>query len=173
MLRKILLNLVIILLSSGGMIMALEIESPAFKNNEFIPKKYTCQGQDISLPLSWKGAPEGTKSFALINDDPDAPMGTWVHWLVYDIPAETSSLSEGIPSTPSLDDGSKQGYTNFARVGYGGPCPPPGEPHRYFFRLYALDAVLGLAEALRKSELLKSIEGHILAEAELIGLYKR
>lgn len=173
MIAKTLLILWIILLIVGGVAMALEIESAAFKNNEFIPRKYSCQGEDTSPALSWSGAPADTEAFVLINDDPDAPMGTWVHWLVYDIPAKATSLSDNIPKTPSLGNGAKQGNTSFGRVGYGGPCPPPGKPHRYFFKLYALDTVLGLRPGLNKQELLKAMDGHILEEAQLIGLYKR
>ena len=153
--------------------MALEIESSAFKAGEFIPKKYSCQGEDVSPPLNWSGAPEGTRSFLLIRDDPDAPMGTWVHWLVYDIPVGTTSLPENVSKAPTLENGAKQGNTSFGRVGYGGPCPPPSKPHRYFFKLYALDSTLGLRPGIKKEELLKAMEGHILAETQLMGLYKR
>lgn len=160
-------------MARGGDIMAFELKSDAFSQNSPIPAKYTCQGEDTSPPLSWSGAPEGTKSFALISDDPDAPMGTWVHWLIYDIPAEVNQLPQGVATKEVLDDGSKQGVTDFGRVGYGGPCPPPGKPHRYFFKLYALDTVLDRQPGLSKKELLKAIEGHILAEAQLIGTYQR
>jgi Raf kinase inhibitor-like YbhB/YbcL family protein len=163
-----------LLLITGGEAMALEIKSTAFKNNEYIPPKYTCEGKDVSPPLGWTGAPGGTKSFALICDDPDAPMGTWVHWVVWDIPAGTSSLPEGVPKSDALDDGAQQGMTDFRRVGYGGPCPPPGKPHRYFFKLYALDVdKLNLKPKSSKKDLLAAMKGHILAQAELIGLFKR
>lgn len=166
-------SLLIILLTVGGVVMAMEIESPAFKNGDFIPKKYTCEGEDISPPLRWSRAPTEARSFVLINDDPDAPMGIWIHWLLYDIPSGVMSLEENVAKTASLENGAKQGNTSFGRVGYGGPCPPPGKPHRYFFKLYALDSVLGLEAGLRKVELLEAMKGHILAEAECVGLYKR
>lgn len=173
---KYLLILIVVgwvLLFKGGEIMALELKSPAFENNDFIPDKYTCRGENISPPLNWSGVPEGTKSFALICDDPDAPRGDWVHWIIYDIPAETSNLSEGIKSQKILPDGSKQGMTDFRETGYGGPCAPPGPPHRYLFKLYALDAVLNFKTALTKSELLKAIEKHIIEQTKLIGKFQR
>ena len=163
----------IALLTSGGGVMAMEIKSSAFKNNEEIPAKYTCKGQDVSPELTWSGAPQGTKSFALISDDPDAPVGTWVHWVIYDIPPDTMQLPEAVPKKEILEDGSKQGMTDFRDIGYGGPCPPPGTPHRYFFKLYALDEMLNLKPGLTKQALLKEIEGHVLEEAELVGLFKR
>jgi len=153
--------------------MALEIKSPAFKEGEFIPEKYTCKGSDISPLLQWSGAPADTKSFALISDDPDAPVGTWVHWVVYDMPADKKGLPEGVPADKRLPDGSKQGITDFGKIGYGGPCPPPGKAHRYFFKLYALDSVLRLDPGASKEELIKAMEGHILAEAQIAGKFKR
>ena len=123
--------------------------------------------------MSWSGAPEGTKSFALICDDPDAPAKTWVHWIIYNIPADVTNLSEAVPKDDRLPDGAVQAITNFRRVGYGGPMPPRGPAHRYFFKLYALDSVLDLGPRATKSELLKAMEKHVLAEAQLIGLYKR
>jgi len=157
--------------------MSLELKSPAFKAGGRIPKKYTCQGDDVSPPLAWTQAPPGTKSLALIMDDPDAPVGTWVHWVLYDLPATLTSLSEGLPRQEALPDGSKHGKSwgvdDFSRTGYYGPCPPPGHPHRYFFRLYALDRVPGLPTQATKSELLKAMTGHILGQAELMGLYQR
>ncbi|MEW6008661.1 MAG: YbhB/YbcL family Raf kinase inhibitor-like protein [Candidatus Omnitrophota bacterium] len=171
--RRILFLISILLITGGGVAMALELNSPAFKNNEFIPKIYTCEGADNSPKLSWSGAPDGTKSFVLINDDPDAPMGTWVHWLVYDIPSSVTSLDENVPKSTFLENGAKQGNTSFGSVGYGGPCPPPGKAHRYFFKLYALDTLLNLKPGVNKSQLIKAMEGHVLAEAQLVGLYKR
>lgn len=153
--------------------MALELESTSFVNGKFIPAKYTGEGENVSPPLTWSGVPEGTKSFALISDDPDAPMGTWVHWVLYDIPAEKRSLPEKIKKDKVLDDASKQGKTSFMSVGYGGPYPPPGAPHRYFFKLYALDKKLNLLPGITKEELLEAMEGHIVGEAELMGKYKR
>jgi len=153
--------------------MALELKSSAFEQGKDIPQKYSCEGQDISPPLEWSGAPDGTKSFALISDDPDAPVGIWVHWVIYDIPADSTELKEGVSKDPILSDGSKQGMSDFGRVGYGGPCPPPGKPHRYFFKLYALDAMLNLNPGATKKQLRKTMEGHILSESQLIGRYKR
>lgn len=153
--------------------MAWELTSSAFKHNANIPQKFTCQGEDVSPALSWGQAPEGTQSIALICDDPDAPMGTWVHWVLWNLPAETTSLEENISKSDSLDNGAQQGITDFKRVGYGGPCPPPGNAHRYFFKLYALDTQLNLSNKATKADLEKAMEGHILANGELIGLYKR
>lgn len=152
---------------------AMEIKSSAFKTQERIPTKYTCDGADISPPLSWTDVPEKTQSFALISDDPDAPMGTWVHWVIYDLPADTRELHEGIAKKETLENGAKQGITDFRKVGYGGPCPPPGPAHRYFFKLYALDTKLGLPPRATKKDVEKAMKGHILAQTELIGLYKR
>jgi Raf kinase inhibitor-like YbhB/YbcL family protein len=162
--------------------MSIQITSPAFTEGQPIPQKYTCQGQDISPPLKWipqGGTPANTKSFALIADDPDAPdpkapKMTWVHWVLYDLPATTTTLAENIAKTPTLPDGARQGTTDFKRVGYGGPCPPPGGAHRYFFKLYALDTVLdpALRDATKK-DLLKAMEGHVLAEGQLMGTYQR
>lgn len=163
----------ILLVFQGGDVMALTIKSSAFKDGETMAAKYTCKGEDISPPLSWEGAPGGTKSFALICDDPDAPFMTWVHWVIYDIPADVTELQEDIPKDSVLSNGAKQGRTDFRNTCYGGPCPPPGGPHRYFFKLYALDTMLNLEPGLTKKELLKEIEGHILEEAQIIGKFKR
>jgi hypothetical protein len=157
----------------GGTTMAFEITSPAFKKNETIPEKYTCDGENVSPPLNWSNTPAGTKSFALICDDPDAPMGTFVHWVLYCIPASAKGLPEGVPKSKVLQDGSKHGATHFGRPGYGGPCPPAGKPHRYFFKVYALDAVPALDAGATKEQLLATMKGHILASAELVGLYSR
>ncbi len=156
----------------GGEIMALRIESSAFQPNGKIPAKYTCDGADLSPPLRWNDPPQGTKSFALISDDPDAPMGTWVHWVLYNLPAETRSLEEGLATSETLPNGARQGMTDFRRVGYGGPCPPSGT-HRYFFKLYALDTVLNLVAKATKADVERAIKGHILAQTELVGLYQR
>jgi hypothetical protein len=123
--------------------------------------------------LQWSGVPPAAKSLALICDDPDAPMGTWVHWVLYDLPPATPGLSEGVPKAPELPGGAKQGLNDYKKIGYGGPCPPPGKPHRYFFKLYALDANTSLKPGLTKKDLLKAMEGHILAEGELMGTYQR
>ena len=153
--------------------MAFEIKCETFQPESQIPTRHTCDGPDLSPALVWQDPPPNTNSFALISDDPDAPMGTWVHWVIYDIPPSLRKLQEGIPKVEVLADGSKQGITDFGKAGYGGPCPPPGKPHRYYFRLYALDTVLNLPPKQTKAKLLKAIEGHILAEAQIMGYYQR
>jgi len=153
--------------------MAFTLRSSAFQNGGAIGRAHTCDGKDVSPPLRWEDPPEGTRSFALICDDPDAPMGTWVHWVIYNIPASARELAEGVPPREKNADGSLQGMNDFGRVGYGGPCPPRGKPHRYFFRLYALDAAPALGPKATKKALLKAMEGRILAQAELMGTYGR
>jgi len=150
----------------------MEIKSSAFGSGEMIPAKYTCDGADFSPQLEWSGSPAGTRSFALICDDPDAPMGTWVHWVIYDIPPTATMLAEGITREKDLPGGGTQGINDFRKIGYGGPCPPGGT-HRYFFKLYALDTTLGLKPGITKDQLLKAMRGHILAEAQLMGTYRR
>jgi len=150
----------------------MKLESGAFKFNELIPAKYTCDGKDISPPLFWDEIPIGTQSIALIVDDPDAPGRTFVHWLVYDIPNTIRQLPEHTPIVKTLPNGGTQGKNDFGKFGYGGPCPPSGI-HRYFFKLYALDKSLALAAGATKNQILAAMEGHILATAELIGRYKR
>lgn len=152
--------------------MSLQITSPAFQQGGMIPARYTCDSSDVSPELHWEGAPAGTKSFALVCDDPDAPRGTWVHWVIFNIPPSQTSLRENVPPDAQLADGTRQGTTDFRRTGYGGPCPPSGV-HRYFFKLYALDAMLDLKAGSTKAELMTAMEGHILAEAELMGKYSR
>src|SRR3989442_12981952 len=148
-------------LVGGGATM--DIKSQAFAPGALIPPKNTCDGADVSPPLSFSGSPAGTKGFALIADDPDAPMGTWVHWVAWNIPAGTKTLGEGVPKKETLPDGTRQGTNDFARVGYGGPCPPSGT-HRYFFKLYALDVTLNLPGTATRQDLEKAMQGHILAE---------
>jgi Raf kinase inhibitor-like YbhB/YbcL family protein len=150
----------------------MELKSSVFTTGEMIPKKYTCDGQDVSPPLSWTDMPRGAKSFALIVDDPDAPRGTWVHWVAWNIPPSPSALEEDVPKRDSLPTGLKQGTTDFRKVGYGGPCPPSGT-HRYFFKLYALDSALNLPSTTTKKDLEQAMQGHILQQAELIGKYSR
>jgi Raf kinase inhibitor-like YbhB/YbcL family protein len=133
--------------------MKISLTSTAFAEGQPIPQKYTCQGSDISPPLAWTSAPANTKSFALIADDPDAPMGTWVHWVLYDLTPNTVALGEAIPKTQYIPGNAKQGINDFHRLGYGGPCPPPGKPHRYFFKLYALDIMLDLKPGATKRRL--------------------
>ncbi len=150
----------------------MEIKSSAFGSGEMIPAKYTCDGADFSPPLEWLKTPAGTKSLALICDDPDAPMGTWVHWVIFDIPQTATMLAEGITREKDLPGGGTQGINDFRKIGYGGPCPPGGT-HRYFSKLYALDAMLGLKPGITKDQLLTAMRGHILAEAQLMGTYRR
>ena len=152
----------------------MKLESPAFAEGQSIPSKYTCEGEDISPPLQWSNLPTGTKTLALIVDDPDAPdpkapKRTWVHWVLYEIPANASGLPEG--GTP-LPLGTREGLNDWERTGYGGPCPPIGT-HRYFFKLYALDASLGDLSEPTKGQLEQAMHKHVLAQAELIGTYKK
>lgn len=149
------------------------ITSSAFKMGSPIPKKYTGDGPDVSPPLSWEGVPQEAKSLALISDDPDAPVGTWVHWVIFNIPPTEKGLPEGIPKQEVLPNGAKQGLNDFRKIGYNGPAPPPGKPHRYYFKLYALDTMLNLPSGVKKADLLKAMEGHILATAEYMGTYQR
>jgi Raf kinase inhibitor-like YbhB/YbcL family protein len=157
-------------------VMNLQITSTAFSEGQPIPAKYSCEGRDISPPLQWtlqSETPANAKSFALIMDDPDAPVGTWVHWVLYDLPANATGLPENAAKTQTISNGAKQGMNTWPRLGYGGPCPPPGKPHRYFFKLYALDTMLGLKPGLTKKDLLKAMEGHVFAEGQLMGTYQR
>ncbi len=156
----------------GGEKMAILVTSPAFKEGGMLPAKYTCDGQDISPPLKWQQAPQDVKSFALISDDPDASLGTWVHWVMWNIPAEANGLPENVPPKKELPDGSKQGISDFRQHGYNGPCPPGGT-HRYYFKIYALDQMLNLPAASTKQDLLEAMKGHILAEGQLMGKYRR
>jgi Raf kinase inhibitor-like YbhB/YbcL family protein len=152
--------------------MSITLTSSAFTEGGMIPKEYTCDGSDISPDLSWSGVPEGTKSLALICDDPDAPVGTWVHWLLFNIPPASSGLPGSMPPDTTLDNGAKHGINDFKKYGYGGPCPPGGT-HRYFFKLYALDKELELKPGTTKAELIKTMASHILASGQLMGRYKR
>jgi len=157
----------------GEKAMAFKLSTTAFEPGGAIPKKHTCDGLDLSPALEWSGAPENTKSFALIVDDPDAPVGTWVHWVLYDLPADARKLAEGVPKDEHLPTGARQGRNDFRRIGYGGPCPPPGAPHRYFFKLYALDTKITLKAGASKADLEKAMAGQVLAQATLMGTYKR
>ncbi|MHC0064989.1 YbhB/YbcL family Raf kinase inhibitor-like protein [Nostoc sp. UIC 10890] len=150
----------------------MKLKSTAFDANDLIPAKYTCDGEDISPPILWDEIPIGTESIVLIVDDPDAPEQTFVHWVVYDIPATVRQLPEHIATVKTLANGGVQGKNDFGKFGYGGPCPPSGI-HRYFFKLYAIDKKLGLSAGANKNQLLAAIDNHILATAELIGRYKR
>ena len=153
--------------------MLLSMKTSSFPSGGTIPKKYTCDGADVSPALEWSGAPAGTQSFALIADDPDAPVGTWTHWVIWNIPTNSTSLSEAVPKSEQLPDGARQGRNDFKRVGYGGPCPPAGKPHRYFFKLSALDTKPDVPPGADRKELEKAMKGHILASGELVGKYGR
>lgn len=152
--------------------MALEIKSSAFSESGSIPSQYTCDGKDVSPPLSWSGMPAGTKSLALICDDPDAPAGVWVHWVIYDLPPSSAGLPEGVPPREEVAAGGRQGKNDFRKIGYGGPCPPSGT-HRYVFTLSALDRELGLPAGATKAQLLSAMRGHVLAEGKFTGKYSR
>jgi Raf kinase inhibitor-like YbhB/YbcL family protein len=152
--------------------MPFELTSASFAAQESIPREYTCDGDDISPPLSWSDPPQGTQAFALICDDPDAPAGTWVHWILFNIPGDTRSLPANIPAQDRLPDGSIHGRNSWGRLDYGGPCPPSGT-HRYFFKLYALDTELLLDVGAPKEHVLSGMQGHILAQVELVGTYAR
>jgi Raf kinase inhibitor-like YbhB/YbcL family protein len=154
-----------------GVPMALHIESSAFSDGGQIPRQYTCDGKDISPPLSWTGIPEGSRSLALICDDPDASK-TFTHWVIFDLPPKTSGLPEAVPARESIAGGGAQGTNDFRKVGYGGPCPPSGT-HRYMFKVYALDRELKLAPGSFKSDVERAMKGHILAESTLMGKYSR
>jgi Raf kinase inhibitor-like YbhB/YbcL family protein len=156
-----------------GAAMGFALVSPQFQAGSDIPRQLTCDGEDISPVLRWDGAPAGTKSFSLVTEDPDAPMGTFIHWVIYDLPEKTSELPQNMPKQKELAGGARQGRNDFGRIGYGGPCPPRGPAHRYYFRLYALDTKLGLAAGASRSDLDRAMKGHILAQAELMGRYKR
>lgn len=153
--------------------MTLSVSSPAFQEGEKIPAKYTCQGQDISPPLAWSGAPEETKTLALIMDDPDAPGGVFTHWVIFNLPADSHSLPEAVPTETESPRDALQGRNDFGKIGYGGPCPPPGYPHRYRFTLYALDRQLSLKAGSSKQQVLDATRGHTLAQGQLAGTYQR
>ena len=151
----------------GASEIVIQITSTTFEDGGTIPVRYTCDGEDLSPPLVWTGLPVGTQSLALVVDDPDAPVGTWVHWVLFDLPAGTSSLPENVSGLGT------DGLNSWRRLGYDGPCPPPGSPHRYFFKLYALDSGLGLKEGAAKADIEKAMQGHILAQGQLVGRYNR
>jgi Raf kinase inhibitor-like YbhB/YbcL family protein len=156
-----------------GETVSFQIKSSAFSAGGAIPQKFTCDGSDVSPQLTWTDPPAKTQSFALIMDDPDAPAGIWVHWVLYGLPPNTRDLAEGIAKQEQLPGGALQGRNDFGKIGYGGPCPPPGKPHRYFFKLYALDAKLDLKAGARKADVERAMQGHILAQAEWMGRYSR
>jgi Raf kinase inhibitor-like YbhB/YbcL family protein len=152
---------------------AMQLTTSAFKTGEAIPAKHTCDGQNLSPAFKWTGTPANAKALALIADDPDAPGGTWVHWVLFDVPPNVTELPEGIEKSQFIPSGAKQGLNDFRHLGYGGPCPPHGKPHRYFFKLYALDKEIGLKPGASRKEVEKAMEKHILAEAALMGTYQR
>lgn len=153
--------------------MTFKLTSPAFREGETIPTKYTGDGSDLSPPLTWSDPPARTVSLALICEDPDAPRGTWTHWVLYNLGTEARSLSEAVETVGQTTEGYLQGKNDFGQLGYGGPAPPRGKPHRYFFRLFALDTLLSLPSGATRAELLSAMKGHVLAETTLIGNYKR
>lgn len=159
--------------TQGDPAMTFELSSTAFEQGQYIPKKHTGEGADLSPALQWINPPSGTKSFALICDDPDAPVGTWVHWVIFNIPGDTAGLPEGVPPEKELKGGARQGINDFRKIGYGGPMPPRGSDHRYFFKLYALDTVLILNPGVKKDDVVRAMGKHILGQAELMGRYKR
>jgi len=173
--KKVLFNLFLFFICFtmplfGGGKMSMQIFSNSFQANGFIPKKFTCDGKDISPNLKWSNFTENIKSFVIIMDDPDAPVGTWVHWVLYNIPPNINELPEGADIN---NFGAKQGKNSWGKNSYGGPCPPPGKPHRYFFKIYALDISTDFPEGLTKEEVLEKIENHIISRAEIMGYYKR
>jgi Raf kinase inhibitor-like YbhB/YbcL family protein len=153
--------------------MSIDLTSAAFPEGQTIPKLCTGDGKDVSPPLTWSNAPPSTKSFALICEDPDAPRGTWVHWVVYNLPPETRELSQGVSREETLPNGGLQGTNDFGKIGYGGPAPPPGKAHRYFFKLYALDGPVDLPAGATRKQLQDAMAGHIVAEGQLMGTYRR
>ncbi len=159
------------LLKEGGMTIA--ILSPDFKEGERIPTKYTCEGQDVSPPLTWSQIPPEAKTLALIVDDPDAPIGVFTHWVIFNLPPDSQGLPEAVATEKQLSSGALQGKNDFGKIGYGGPCPPPGSPHRYQFTLYALDGRLDLAAGVAKKQVLEAIKGHVVAQGQLTGIYQR
>lgn len=153
--------------------MALTFESASFTQDSAIPALYTCEGSDISPQLAWSRPPQGTKSFALIVEDPDAMYKPWTHWVVFNIPEGSAGFPQNFAHDETFSDGTRQGVNDSGDTGYGGPCPPPGKPHRYYFRLYALDTILDLRGRVTKDQLLRAIRGHVLEQAELMGTYQR
>lgn len=176
LLSVVVFSLMILLFSqpimAGGEKMTIQVHSSVFSEGAMIPRQYTCDGRDTSPDLSWTGVPEAAKSLVLICDDPDAPGGTWVHWVLFNMPQNQSELPAEIPPEAVLENGSIHGKNDFGKLGYGGPCPPGGT-HRYFFKLYALDSTLDLESGSSKKQVLEAMEGHVLAEGQLMGKYSR
>jgi Raf kinase inhibitor-like YbhB/YbcL family protein len=151
----------------------MQLKTPAFNPGADIPDTFTCDGSNISPALSWSTPPEGTQSFALIVEDPDAPGRTWIHWVLYDLPSSERELPEGVAPEDTLPSGARQGRNDFRKIGYGGPCPPRGPAHRYYFKLYALDKMLALPAGATRAQVDRSMRGHVLAEADVMGRYRR
>lgn len=151
----------------------MRITSPAFADGTPVPREHTCDGTGSSPGLAWSEIPVNTRSFALVCDDPDAPRGTWVHWVLFNLPADAVELAPAVPPAPQLPSGARQGVNDSGDLGYGGPCPPRGPSHRYFFRLYALDCTLNLAPGVKRPDLDHAMAGHVLAEATLMGTFQR
>jgi hypothetical protein len=151
----------------------MELRSEAFQDEGVIPSRFSCEGDDISPPLSWKGVPPEARTLVLICEDPDAPLGTFVHWVLYDLPAQTPGLPEGVPADAVVIGGARQGKNSFGGIGFGGPCPPTGPYHRYYFTLYALDRPLGLESGAKKAEVEQAMEGRVLAKAQVMGRYRK
>ncbi len=151
----------------------MQVSTKSFSVGGEIPKRYTCDGADVSPQLSWSDPPQGSQSLALIADDPDAPRGTWTHWVVYDLPTGTKELAEDVRKIDQMPGGGSQGRNDFGKIGYGGPCPPPGKPHRYFFRVFALDKTLGLKPGASRKEVESAMQGHVLEQGEVMGRYGR
>ena len=153
--------------------MTIQLSSTAFAEGQTIPAEHTGDGKDTSPSLKWSDPPAQTKSLALVCDDPDAPRGTWVHWVLFNLPADARELPAGMPTQPALPSSAKQGKNDFGKIGYGGPAPPPGKPHRYYFRIYALNSALDLSAGATKAQLVAAMKGHILDEGQLMGRYGR
>jgi Raf kinase inhibitor-like YbhB/YbcL family protein len=158
---------------AGRAASSMKLETNAFTPGGFIPARYTCKGGDVSPPLAWSNSPGNGQGFALILEDPDAPGGTWTHWLVYNLPSSAHGLPEGIPKMNEIQGGGRQGVNDFGNIGYGGPCPPPGKAHRYYFHLYALNAPLALKAGASKAEVRAALGGKVLAQTDLMGRFKR
>jgi len=169
--KKVFLFLAIVLMAHSAF--ALEMQSEVFKNKGYIPDRYTCDAQDFSPPIIWSDIPESTESLVLFCNDPDAPFKIWVHWVAFNIPPEAEGIKEGISKEELNELSIVEGVNDFGKVGYQGPCPSQGKAHRYLFKLYALNTTLALEEGASKKDVLEAIQGHIVAEAKLVGLYQR
>lgn len=156
-----------------GAAMGFALHTTQWKAGENIPVQFTCDGDNVSPPLQWDGAPAGTQSYSLVVEDPDAPGGTFIHWVLYDLPAGAKELPKDVSKQENLADGARQGRNSFGHIGYGGPCPPPGPAHRYYFRLYALDQKPALDAGAKRADLERAMRGHILAQTEFMGRYQR